>query len=76
MHLNPSNPNILHDMQAAANRRDLRDGRRTPVVDAIIGNVTGRLLVIPSAKRHLISRKSYPYASERQVKRQQLRITK
>lgn len=69
MHLNPQHPNILHDMQAAANGRDLRDGKRIAHMDGLIP--TGRLAVLPTAKRHLIPRKSYPYASERQVKRQQ-----
>lgn len=59
MHLNPFHPNILHDMQAAANGRDLRNKR--------YGMAT--------AKRHLILRKSYPYTSERQVKRQQRKVT-
>jgi hypothetical protein len=49
MHLNPQHPNILSDMQAAANGRRLHD---------------------PFAKRHLLPRKTYPYASVRQVKRQ------
>jgi hypothetical protein len=66
VHLNPQHPNILSDMQATANGRDLRDGQRMPMPD-------GRLLVLPSAKRHLIPRKSYSYASEWQVKRQQRR---
>lgn len=48
MHLNHQHPNILADMQAAAN---------------------GRRLANPLSKRHLIPHKSYPYASERQVKR-------
>lgn len=61
MHLNPQHPNILADMQAAANGRDLRDQRQV---------ATGMFAL--TAKRHLIPRKSYPYASERQMKRQRL----
>lgn len=67
MHLNPQHPNILHDMQAAANGRDLRDGQK------MVHPQTGRVMTIPCAKRHLIPRKSYPYASERQVQRQRRR---
>lgn len=66
MHLNPQHPNILHDMQAAANGRDLRDGQRSPNP-----NNPQMPWLLLTAKRHLIPRNSYPYASERQVKRQQ-----
>lgn len=59
MHLNPQHPNILHDMQAAANGKDLRS--RTQM-----GTLT--------AHRHYQPHRTYPYASERQVKRQQRRI--
>lgn len=55
MHLNSFRPNILHDMQAAANGRDLRN------------SANGKF----PAKSDWFSRKVYPYASERQVKRQQ-----
>lgn len=63
MHLNPFHPNILHDMQAAANGRDLRDGPRIPRPD-------GKILVAPTARRWLFPRKRYLYASERQTNRQ------
>lgn len=61
MHLNPNHPNILHDMQAAANGRDLRNRNQ-------FGHLT--------AKRHLVKRGNefYHYASERQLKRQQRRV--
>lgn len=55
MHLNLSRPNILTDMRAAANGRDLRDKRQV---------ATGMFAL--TAKRHLIPCKSYPYASKRQ----------
>lgn len=63
MHLNPRQPNILSDMLAAAKGHDLRSGQRIPMPD-------GRVMVAATAKRHLIPRKVYPYASSRQTSRQ------
>lgn len=64
MHLNPptsQHPNILSDMQAAGSPYSF-NGR--------IGiDRYGNECTIWDHRRHLIPRKSYPYASERQNKR-------
>lgn len=71
MHLNPLHPNILHDMQAAANGRDLRDGKLIPNPQNI-----ERPIKLVSAKRHLVLRNNYPYSSERQVIRQRIQLVR
>lgn len=62
MHLNPQHPNILSDMQAAKGQRYTFNGRTG--IDRY-----GNPCSIWDAKRHLISRKIYLYASERQSTR-------
>lgn len=64
MHLNPLHATILHQMQVAKGQVYTFNGCTD--IDRY-----GVPRTIWDARRHLIPRKSYPYASERQVKRQQ-----
>lgn len=59
-HVNPLHPNIYQDKLAASQGAELRNGRNAP-------GPGGKLLFLPTAKRHLIPRKDYRHCVDAQV---------